>query len=504
MPYLLNLVYLLAILLALPWLVWQSIRKGKYREGFAAKFLGRVPRRESDRRCVWLHAVSVGEVSLLAPLLSALARRRPDWECVISTTTMTGMALAKKKYPGHSVFYCPLDFSWAVRTTVRRIRPDLLLLAETELWPNLIRAARESGAKVAIVNGRLSEHSFRGYCRIRPLVARLLRQIELIAVQDDAYAERFRRLGARPETVAVTGSMKYDGAQTDRNNPATERLRHLAGFAAEDMVFLAGSTQEPEEEAALAAFRALCEEWPQLRLVLVPRHPDRFESVARLLDHSGLPWQRRTELQLDDRSGGREPERLKHDSPGHRPGNAEGERSFALNGHNNPTDISPLQGSHVVDDRLPQGVALGFRIPALQAGPQPRILLVDTIGELGAWWGTAHIAFVGGSFGNRGGQNMIEPAAYGAAVCFGPNTWNFRDIVATMLDRQAAVVVHNSEEMSQFVRRCLADPDFAAALGAQSRGLVAGQMGATERTLDHVIPLVEAKPAVGQRGPLAA
>ena len=137
---------------------------------------------------------------------------------------------------------------------MRRIRPDVLVLAELELWPNLVRAAKESGARVAVVNGRLSEHSFRGYRRIRPLVARLLARLDLVAVQDEVYAERFRHLGARPETVVVTGSLKYDGAQTDRGNPATERLRQLAGFAPGDVVFLAGSTQDPEEEAALAAF----------------------------------------------------------------------------------------------------------------------------------------------------------------------------------------------------------------------------------------------------------
>jgi 3-deoxy-D-manno-octulosonic-acid transferase len=140
----------------------------------------------------------------------------------------------------------------------------------------------------------------------------------------------------------------------------------------------------------------------------------------------------------------------------------------------------------------------------LAPSPQPRILLVDTVGELGAWWGTAQIAFVGGSFGNRGGQNMIEPAAYGAAVCFGPNTWNFRDIVATMLDRQAAVTVRTPEDLAEFVRRCLAQPEYATALGAHARDLVASQLGATERTLGHLVPLVEAKPVASRRGPLAA
>jgi len=537
---LLDLLYVTLILAAFPWFLWSAVRKGKYREGFAAKFLGLVPQREADCRCIWLHAVSVGEVNLLAPLLAALARCRPKWECVVSTTTMTGMALARKKYPGHLVFYCPLDFSWAVRAAMRRIRPDVLLLAETELWPNLIRSAREAGARVAVVNGRLSDHSFRGYRRIRPLVARLLRQIDLVAVQDEMYADRFRCLGARPQTIAVTGSMKYDGAQTDRSNPASERLQRLAGFAPDDVVFLAGSTQEPEEAAALATFLALRDAWPRLRLVLVPRHPDRFESVARLLDDSGLPWQRRSTLTEDARPTCFEPERLQYDSPGQRPGNRDGEGSFALKGHNGPADISPLQGLHGLGGPPTQGDALGCPIRALQASgfaenvgsvtnsttvprcsplstqssapspqplapsPQSRILFVDTVGELGAWWGTAHVAFVGGSFGNRGGQNMIEPAAYGAAVCFGPNTWNFRDIVATMLDRQAAVTVHTPEELTDFVRRCLAEPDYAAALGDHARDLVARQLGATERTLGHLISLVEAKPVASQRGPPAA
>ena len=185
MSYLLNLVYLLLILASSPWLVYAAIRKGKYRRGLAAKFLGRVPRRESDNECVWLHAVSVGEVNLLGTLIDEIAVRRPDWQCVVSTTTITGMALARKKYPHLSVFYCPLDFSWAVRAAVRRIRPRLLVLAELELWPNLIRAVRQSGARVAVINGRLGEHSFRGYRRVRPLVARLLAKIDLMAVQDE-------------------------------------------------------------------------------------------------------------------------------------------------------------------------------------------------------------------------------------------------------------------------------------------------------------------------------
>jgi 3-deoxy-D-manno-octulosonic-acid transferase len=447
-PYLLNLIYLLLILISLPWLVVQAVRKGKYREGYAAKFLGLVPHRVSDKKCLWLHAVSVGEVNLLAPLLKMIQEKQPDWECVISTTTTTGMALAKKKYAKYAVFYCPLDFSWAAAAAMRRIRPDVLVLAELELWPNLIRAAKRRGARVAVVNGRLSEHSYKGYRRIRPMIARLMRQIDLVAVQDETYAERFRDLGSPSETVHVTGSIKYDGAQTDRKNPTTRRLAALAGFDENDIVLLGGSTQDPEEAMLLETFHALSPAHPRLRLVLVPRHPDRFDAVAKLLDGSGLSWQRRTKLEETQSSSS-----------------------------------SPAQ---------PSTPNSGCSSPSSDASARhPRILLVDGVGELGAWWGTAHIAFVGGSMGNRGGQNMIEPAAYGAAVSFGPNTWNFRDIVVAMLDRNAAVVVEDSEPFAAFVRRCLEQPEYATALGERAQTFVLSQLGATERTATLLTRLVE-------------
>lgn len=457
MPYVLNVAYLAILLLASPWLLWQAMRKGKYREGFAEKLLGLVPRRQGGRTCVWLHAVSVGEVNLLATLLREIAHERPEWECVVSTTTMTGMALARKKYPQVRSFYCPLDFSWAVRTAVRRVRPDLLVLAELELWPNLVGAVRAAGARVAVINGRLSEHSFRGYRRIRPLVASLVRRIDVVAVQDATYADRFLTLGARPEAVHVTGSMKYDGAETDRGNPHTRRLSALAGFGDDDVIFLAGSTQEPEEAAALAAFQQLSPHWPRLRLVIVPRHPDRFDGVARLLDQSTLPWLRRSMLGQAAVSTSRSPE-------------------------------------------LPSGSERVLNPPS-----KARILLVDAVGELGAWWGAAQIAFVGGSLGNRGGQNMIEPAAYGVAVCFGPNTRNFRDIVAALLERGAAEVVADEASLTAFVRRCLEEPAYGAELGRRAKALVAEQLGATKRTFALLASLVQEPTALErQRKPLSS
>ncbi len=426
MPWLLNVVYLLLLAVLSPWLLYQAISKGKYREGWSAKLWGSVPARPQDDRapCLWFHAVSVGEVNLLEPVLAALSAARPDWRCVISTTTHTGFALARTKYADHVVFYCPLDFSWATRRAMRRMRPDLLVLTELELWPNLIGAARRQGAKVAVINGRLSQRSFRGYRKIIKFYAGLLRQVDWFGVQNDTYAERFRQLGVESGRIEVTGSIKYDGAVTDRHNPTTQRLARLAGFADDDVVFLAGSTQWPEEWLALQTYQALAPNHPRLRLVIVPRHPERFDAVERLLDQSGVVYQRRSQL---ERSG---------------------------------------------------------------ADPAARVLLVDTVGELRGWWGTAHVAFVGGSMGDRGGQNMIEPAAYGAAVCFGPNTRNFRDIVEALLRSNAAMVVRNGEELTNFVRRCLEQPEEAASMGQRAQQHVLAQLGAARRTARRLAELL--------------
>lgn len=428
MGYLLNLAYLAAILLAFPWLLYQRLRHGKYREGWAEKFLGQVEARGGNKPCVWWHAVSVGEVNLLQPLLERWERLHPNWDCVISTTTQAGYHLARKKYAPRQVIYCPLDFTWAVRRAMRQIRPRLLILTELELWPNLIASAKQQGAAVAVVNGRLSEKSFRGYRRLAWLVRQLLLQLDLVAVQNEEYASRFRSLGAVQDVVHVTGSIKFDGARISRKLEQVQRLAQLAGIKKDDIVFLAGSTQDPEETLALNVFEKLSSEFSRLRLILVPRHPERFDEVAALLDRRGLAWQRRS--------------------------------------------------------KLPPA-------PSLQPpAPARCILLIDAVGELGYWWGAAHIAFVGGSLSNRGGQNMIEPAGYGAAVSFGPNTWNFRDIVALMLDRQAAVIVKDETELESFVRNCLRDPAYADGLGRRAQELVLQQQGAADRTIELLEDLI--------------
>jgi 3-deoxy-D-manno-octulosonic-acid transferase len=421
MRYALDALYLLVLLVASPWLLYKSLTTGKYRRGLWAKFTGRAFLRTNSAACVWFHGVSVGEIHLLRQLVAKFRQRHPEWQCVISTTTDTGFEEATKRYPDLSVFYWPLDSSWAVRRALRRVRPNLVVLAEGELWPNFLLAAKAMGVPVAVVNGRLSPRSAQRFQRLRWLVRPLLGRLDLIAAQTPDYAESYRALGALD--VHVTGSIKFDGVESNRHNPRTRELRRLLAIADDDLVWIAGSTQAPEEQIALDIYRRLTAEHPRLRLVLVPRQRERFDEVAALLHRSGEPFFRRSE-------------------------------------------IAPFSQSAI-------------------RNPQSTIVLVDTIGELGALWGLADVAFVGGSLdGKRGGQNMIEPAAYGAAVAFGPHVWNFKEIAARLVEAGAAIKVADGASLEEVIRRLLNDENERTRLGAAARQFVFTQQGATERTLD--------------------
>lgn len=414
MPYLLNTLYLVLLFLAAPWLLYKALTTTKYRRGLLQKFLGLAPSLSPVPR-VWFHAVSVGEVHLLRQVVARFRQRHPDWDCVISTTTDTGFEEARKHFPDQTVFLWPFDFSWAVRRGLRRVRPSLVVLAEGELWPNFLLAAKRQGVPVAVINGRMSPRSLRRYQRLGRLVRPLLSRVDLFAMQTEDYAANLRDLGAAPERVRTTGSVKYDGVTMERGNARTEMLRQLLRVRPDDLVWIAGSTQAPEEEMALAIFERARAEHPHLRLFLVPRQRERFDEVAALLRGGGIAFIRRSELR--------------------------------------------------------------------DASPDP-VILVDTIGELGALWGLADVAFVGGSLdGRRGGQNMIEPAAYGAAVVFGPHVWNFHDTAARLVEAGAAVQVSDAAGLEATVRRLLADAAERERLGTAARQFVLRQQGATERTI---------------------
>ncbi len=442
---LLNIIYLCFLVLSSPWLLWRYLAAGKNKRGWSQKIFGLVAPRTSANPCLWLHAVSVGEVNLLAPIIDRFKNRHPGHEFVISTTTETGFDLASKKFSEHYVFFCPLDFTWAIKRVLKRLRPQMLVLAELELWPNLIQTTRNAGIPVAVINGRLSANSYRGYHRFRGWIGGTFEKLSVIAAQNETYAFRFRKLGSSPSNVVVTGSVKFDGIKTNRDNAHTQELARIAEIGPREQVFVAGSTQLEEDLIAARVYQQLCQTNPNLRLILVPRHPERCGSLSHQLNQLGVPSVLRS----------------------------------SLNSACNPSSDTASNVRHWSHDRNPQ--------PSIRP-----VLIVDVIGELGAWWGCADVAYVGGSLGRRGGQNMIEPAAYGLPVSFGPNTENFRDVVEELLEHEAAEVIRDEATLRAFVERALTRPDWAFEMGVRAKNVVLSHLGASQKTVDVLSELLEA------------
>ena len=425
MSWLLNGVYLVVLFLLSPWLLYRALRTGRYRRGLRDKLFGL--HESPPAAAVWFHGVSVGEIHLLRQVIATFRQHNPDVPCVLSTTTETGFDEARRCFPDLFVFFFPFDFSWAVRRSLRLLTPRLIVLAETELWPNFLMAARRQGVPVAVINGRMSPRSLKRYLWVKPLARRLFGQVDLMLMQTEHYARAVRILGVNPERVAVTGNIKFDGVLADRRNPHTQLLREAFQVKNDELIWIAGSTQAPEEEIALGIWQKLHKENLKLRLILVPRHKERFEEVSQLLMRSGADFARRS----------------------------------------SDADLS-----------------------------KP-VILVDTIGELGALWGLADVAFVGGSLdGRRGGQNMIEPAAFGSAVVFGPYVWNFADTAARLIDAHAACQIADAGQLETVVRMLLEDANERRRLGAAARAFVLRQQGATEQTVTLLGELLEARRAL--------
>lgn len=433
MRYLLDVLYFLALLLGGPWL-WRRRRSAiAWRERcFGPYFLNRHPLHaltgnsigaapisgSRTRPRVWLHGVSMGEIHALRRLVAEIQRQRPDVQCLLSSSTDTGLSEALRCFPECPVFRWPFDFSWSVERFLDRIRPDLIVLAESEWWPNFLLAAQRRRVPVVAANVRLSPRSQKRYRRLAPLARIWLRGIDRFLVQSAEYRDALIACGIQPDRIAITGSLKFDGNAGDRQDRRVVECRCRFGLAAEELVWVAGSTQPDENEAILDVYTALASQYPQLRVILVPRNPECFELTAQRLVQRGIPFVRRT--------------------------------------------------------RLP---------PPEQIGRS--LILVDTIGELSVIWGLADIAFVGGSLdGRRGGQNMIEPASYGAAVLFGPHTWNFRETVRRLVESRAAREVRDAAELCEAVRELIEQPERRQQLGTAARRLVESQQGASRRIVD--------------------
>jgi 3-deoxy-D-manno-octulosonic-acid transferase len=286
--------YLSALSLTLPYWLWQSARTGKYRRGWSDRFMGARPAVDPTRPRVWIHAVSLGEVVLARQLVEALSTLRPDLQLLVSTSTDSGFAVAKERIKQAETFRAPLDFSWAVERVAEHVAPSLIILTELELWPHLLLTAKDRNVPVCVANARVSERSYRGYRRLKSVLMPALDAVCWWGAQTEEYAERIRGLVTRPDRVEVTGSIKYEGALRERSDPAVSRMAEILGIGPADSVWVAGSTMAPEETIILDVYRQLRQRHTGLKLVLVPRHPERFDEVGRLLERSGLRYARRS------------------------------------------------------------------------------------------------------------------------------------------------------------------------------------------------------------------
>lgn len=283
----------LAALISLPWWLLQMARLGKYRAGFRER-IGLVPARlqvRSGSDCIWIHAVSVGEVLAVSQLVGELTKRQREWQVVVSTTTSAGQALARQRFGEARVFYMPLDFRFAVRPYLKALRPRMLVLAETEFWPNLLHMAKLSGATVAVVNARISDRSFPRYRRFRWFFSRILANLDVFLAQTEEDARRLKAIGAPEARVSVSGNLKFD-IKLSFNSALTEQLRRA--LPNDTRVIVCGSTTEGEEEHVLTAFRQVLQQLPTSVMILAPRHPERFEKVAALIASADVPLVKRS------------------------------------------------------------------------------------------------------------------------------------------------------------------------------------------------------------------
>lgn len=424
-----NLVFGLGFALLLPRFLWRMRRRGGYAKDFQHRFARYRPELVeafAEERRVWIHAVSVGELFVATKLIEGWRRVRPETSFVLSVTTSTGYALARKHLdPRDVAMYFPMDFPPIMKRTLDLIRPSEIVLVEVELWPNLIRLATARGIPVSLVNGRLSDRSFRRYRKVRFLTRRLLPMLKALCMQSRTDADRMLALGAPEDRVIVTGTAKYDIAADWEDADGADMLDVLrrAGFAEGNPVLLGGSTWPGEEEALLDVFKGLKTRYRDLRMILAPRHVERVPEVAELIKRHARTFVRRSELRHE---GG---------------------------GRSGPVDV----------------------------------MLLDTTGELRRLYRLADVIFVGKSFTRHGGQNILEPAAYAKPVVVGPNMENFRAIMEDFLAADAIRQVATLQDLRRAVDDLLANRDKREALGLRAAGVIQARKGALPRTLDLLL-----------------
>jgi 3-deoxy-D-manno-octulosonic-acid transferase len=423
-----NILFVIFFWLSAPYYFGKMWRRGNWRAGLGQRFGRYTPEFKAALAggpVLWLHAVSVGEAGVCLQLLGQLEPRLPGWRFAVSTTTSTGMGELQRRLPAHIArFYYPANLSGVVRRALDAIQPRALILVESELWPNLLWQAQDRGTPVFLVNARISDRSLRGYRRFGFLFRPIFAQFRGVGCQSPGEAVRLAQLGFPAAAVRVTGNLKFDAAKPDeRSGMDVPGLLRQIGVNKNARLLVAGSTHAGEEAVLAEMLPRLRRRFPDLFLILVPRHFERAGAVGRELEARGVKFIRRS-------------------------------------------DITP-------ETALPPG--------------QVQCLLVNSTGELKFFYEQASLVFVGKSLTARGGQNPIEPAALAKPMVFGPNMQNFASVTQSFLAAQGAMQVQTAGELEEALAQLLADDALRARLGERARQVFQNNLGATSRTVEMIL-----------------
>jgi 3-deoxy-D-manno-octulosonic-acid transferase len=430
-----SLFFSLWIAVMMPVFLYKALRHGKYTQGLTQR-LGNLPAglRSTGRPTIWFHSCSVGETLSIEPLVKELHHRFPEARLVFSTVTKTGQAMARQRFSTYgpdNTFYFPFDLGLVCGRFLQFIRPTLIVITDTEIWPNLLRQAHKRSIPVVMVNGRISLKSARLYRLVRPLMKRVFAGYAAFLMQSEDDAERIRAIGAPAGRVIVSGNMKYDKgpAEGEQKEEIGQSLGEALGLSAGDNhLIVAGSTHEGEEQVLFEVLRRvrMAPDLGKTRLLLAPRHPERFDGVAELASRAGFTVRKRS---------------------------------------------------------TPNG-AVG----------EPEVLLLDSIGELAAAYRFGTIAFVGGTLIARGGQNILEPAWHARPIVIGPSMENFRQTAEDFLSRGAVIQIRAgiSEreaqvgELTEIFTGLLTDPERRKSMGCAARSVLEANRGASKFTADRI------------------
>ena len=429
MYFIYNFILWASLVFLLPYYGYKILFTGKYRKSIGAK-LGRISA-DSLVACtnypsIWVHAVSVGEVTAAAPIIQVLRDRLPGACIVLSTSTETGQQMARGIVTGVDAFiYFPLDFKAVVRRMLRLVHPDVFVAVETEIWPNFIREARIRGVRTLLVNGRISPRSFKKYHATRFFWRPIFRSIERAGVISERDYERLLALGVLASNVQILGNAKYDGLASRTDDASRNNLMALLNISADVPVFVSGSTHPGEEEIVLEVYLRLIEHYPDMVLILVPRHIERAAEVLDVAARVGV-----------------------HDA-------------IRL------TEIAAGKGRQA-----------------------ERIIVVDRIGELFRLYSLASVVFCGGSLVPRGGQNILEAAAWGKPVFFGPHMDDFMDEKALLEEAGAGITVYSADELFAGALRLMKNPEERQRRGEAARQIVAANKGASKKYAELILSVI--------------